>query len=129
MDKCKAMWIGASINFYHKPYGLKWTNKLVEILGIYISTDSQEITNAHFTEWLDKLQNLVELWCLRKLIFQGKVLDNTLLMTIMISHTFTPSVVILKYKEINLKFILRGKPAKVNYRTMINTFENGGITL
>jgi hypothetical protein len=24
-DKSKAIWIGASSNFRHKPYGLKWT--------------------------------------------------------------------------------------------------------
>ena len=50
VDKSKAMWIGASANFHHKLYDLIWTNKMVKILEIYLSTDSQEMTNANFTE-------------------------------------------------------------------------------
>ena len=50
MDKSEAMWIGASSNFRHKPYKLKWTKDMVKTLGIYIGTDRQQMIKKNFTE-------------------------------------------------------------------------------
>ena len=65
MDKSKAIWIGASSNYRHKPYGLKWTKDMIKTLEIYIDIDLQHMTNTHFTDRLEKIQNFADLWCLR----------------------------------------------------------------
>ena len=57
MDKSKAKWIGASSNYRHKPFGLKWTQDIFKTLGIYIGTDMQHMINKNFTEKLDKILN------------------------------------------------------------------------
>ena len=133
MDISEAMWIGDSSNYRHKPYGLKWTHDMVKTLGLYIGTDMQQMTNKNFTEKLDNIQNLAELWCLRKLTLKGKILVvNTLMMPIMIypcSVIHTPAWVITKYKDINFKFIWNSKPAKVKYSTLINEEECGRLKL
>ena len=103
MDKSKAMWIGASSNYPHKPYKLKWTQDMIKSLGLYIGTNQKQMTEKNFNDRLDKIQNLAELWCLRKLTLKGKILvANTLLMPIMIypcSVIYIPIWVITKYKK------------------------------
>jgi hypothetical protein len=47
-EKSEAIWIGASSNYRHKPYGLKWTNNLIKSLGIYIGTDKTKMVNENF---------------------------------------------------------------------------------
>jgi hypothetical protein len=133
MDKSEAMWIGATSNYRHKPYKLKWTQDMIKSLGLYIGTDQKQMIKQNFDDRLDKIQNLADLWCLRKLTLKGKILvANTLLMPIMIypcSVIHTPAWVICKYKEIIVKFIWGAKPAKVKYSAIINEIENGGLRL
>jgi hypothetical protein len=133
MDKSEAMWIGATSNYRHKPYKLRWTQDMIKSLGLYIGTDQRKMTEKNFEDRLDKIQNLADLWCLRKLTLKGKILvANTLLMPIMIypcSVIDTPLWVITKYKEIVMKFIWGGKPPKVKYSAIINDIPNGGLKL
>ena len=63
MDKSEAMWIGASSNYHHKPHRLTWTTDTVKTLGIHIGTDLQRMTDKNFKECLERIQNLLELWC------------------------------------------------------------------
>ena len=133
MDKSEAMWIGAQSNYCHKPYGLKWTKDMNKTLGIYIGIDLQQMTNKIFTDRLEKIQNLADLWCLRKLTLKGKVLVvNTLMMSLMIylcSVIHTPAWDISKFQNIILKFIWNRKLAKVKYSTIINDITKGGLKL
>jgi hypothetical protein len=106
---------------------------MIKTLGIYIGTDRQKMSDKNFSERLDKIQNLAQLWCLRKLTLKGKILvANTLLMPIMLypcSVIHTPTWVIFKYKEIIVNFIWDGKPPKVKYKAIINDIPNGGLKL
>ena len=45
-DKSEAIWIGASSNFRHKPYGLKWPEEAVKCLGVYLCNDTEKIVNS-----------------------------------------------------------------------------------
>ena len=49
MEKSEAIWIGASSNYRHKPYGLTWTQG-AKCLGIYMSNDINNISEMNFKE-------------------------------------------------------------------------------
>jgi hypothetical protein len=88
---------------------------------------------TNFQERLDKIENILELWCLRKISLKGRVLvANTMAMsqlTYLSSVMHTPDWAITKYNKIIEKYIWQNKPAKVKYTTMIDTLENGGLRL
>ena len=132
-EKSEAMWIGASSNYRHKPYGLKWNNSLVKSLGIYIGTDPIKMINENFNERLKKIENLIDMWCLRKLTLKGKVIIvNTLLLPQLLyvcTVLHTPQWVITKYNNMISKFIWNTKPPKVKNTSLINNIENGGLKL
>jgi hypothetical protein len=132
-DKSEAMWIGASSNFRHKPYGLKWTDVLVKTLGIYVGQNKQEMLKANFLEKLDKIENLISIWKKRNLTIKGKVLiTNTyLLPQFLYAGTVleVPNWAIEKYQLLIKDFISDSKPPKVKYNTLINTIANGGLKL
>jgi hypothetical protein len=128
MDKSEALWIGASSNYRHKPNGLTWTDDTIKTLGVHIGTDMQRATDQNFKECLERIKNLLDLWCLRKLTLKGKVLIvNTLIIPIMIypcSVIHPPKWVITSFKNKILTFAWNGKPAKVKYTAMINEIHN-----
>ena len=80
MEKSEAIWIGASSNYRHTPYGLKWTQG-AKCLGIYMSNDINKISEMNFKERFQKIEDLLKLRTFRKLTLKGKVLIiNTLIM-------------------------------------------------
>jgi hypothetical protein len=132
-EKSEAIWIGASSNFCHKPYGLKWTNNLIKSLGVYIGTDTKKRINENYSARIKKFENLLETWCLRQMTIKGKILIvNTLILPQLLylcSIMHTPSWVIEKYNMLISKFIWNQKPPKVKNSSLINTIENGGLRL
>jgi hypothetical protein len=66
-DKSECLWIGASSNYLHKPYGLKWTKGSVKTLSLYINNDRDQMINENFNEKLNKIEALTKTWNLRKL--------------------------------------------------------------
>jgi hypothetical protein len=132
-DKSEAVWIGASSNFRHKPLGFKWTTKSVKMLGVYININEEKSINDNFKERLDKIENIVKLWCLRKMTLKGKIIIvNTLLMSQMIyicSVLQPPDWAIKKFKECVSNFIWNNKKPKVKYNCMIGNISDGGLKL
>jgi hypothetical protein len=132
-EKSEAIWIGASSNFRHKPLGIKWSTKSIKMLGIYINKDEDECTKDNFKERLDKIENIVKLWCLRKMTLKGKILIvNTLLITQMLyvcSVLEPPDWAIQKFKKITMDFIWNNKKPKIKYNCLINAISNGGLKL
>ena len=49
MDKSEAIWIGASSNYRHKPYGLKWTQGAT-CLGVHISNNLHDMIETNYNE-------------------------------------------------------------------------------
>ena len=132
MEKSEAIWIGASSNFRHKPLGLKWTRGAI-CLGVYISNNLKEMINKNYSERLNKVENILKLWTLRKLTLKGKVLvTNTLIipqLIYLISVIHMPRTYIDRFKKLITDFIWDYKPAKIKYATMINKIESGGLKL
>jgi hypothetical protein len=132
-DKCEALWIGASSNYRHKPLGIKWPSTPIRSLGINIQNDYAKVISENFNNSLQKIENLLKLWCLRKMTIKGKiVIINTLIISQLLypcTVLYTPEPIISKYKKLILEFIWEKKPAKVKYSCLINSIDNGGLKL
>ena len=132
-DKSEAIWIGASSNFRHKPCGLSWPEKTVKCLGVHLCNDILEIQDINFKEKFNKIEGIMNQWCVRNLTLKGKILiANTLILSQLLyicSVVDTPKWVFTKYKELILQFIWNNKPAKVKYTSLINNIDNGGMCL
>ena len=132
-DKSEAICIGTSSNYRHKTYGLKLTSEPVKTLGVYICNNMEEMIRINFQEKLDKIENILESWCLRKLTLKGRVLvANTMAISQLLylsTVMYTPEWAINKYNKIIEKYVWQNKPAKVKYTTMIDTLDNGGLRL
>ena len=114
-DKSEAVWIGASSNFRHKPFGLNWTAGHVKPLGLHIACDQDKIIRTNFEERLNKIENILDIWCLRKLTLNGIILIiNTLILPQLLytcTVLYTPAWVIKKYQKLIIKFIWDNKPS------------------
>jgi hypothetical protein len=132
-DKTEAIWIGASSNFRHKPLGIKWTSESVRLLGVLINRDYEKMIQENFRERLKKIENLLQLWCLRKMTLKGKIIIvNTLIITQLLylcTVLELPVWVVEHYNKLVLDFIWNSKPPKVKYSCMINQIDEGGLKL
>jgi hypothetical protein len=132
-EKSEALGIGASSNLRHPELGIKWPNDSIKCLGIFINSKTDTIIDDNFKPCLEKIENLLELWCLRKLTLKGKILiANTLAISQLLyagTILHTPKWVIDKYNNMIKNFIWGNKPAKVKYKCLINTLEQGGLRL
>jgi hypothetical protein len=129
MDKSEAIWIGASSNYRHKPLKLKWTQGAT-CLGVYIPNDLQNSCQVNIESKLQKIEDILKLWTMRKLTLLGKVrVINTLIVSLLLflgNVLHIPKKYIEKYNSIVMKFIWDNKPPKIKYNAMINNTENGG---
>ena len=132
-DKSEAMGIGASSNYRHPVLGVKWPKDSVKCLGIFFNSKTDKIIDDNFKPCLEKIENLLELRCLRKLTLKGKILIvNSLAISQLLyvgTVLYTPKWVIDKYNTMIKAFIWGNKPAKVKYSCLINTVERGGLRL
>jgi hypothetical protein len=132
MDKSEAIWIGASSNYRHKPLKLKWTQGAT-CLGVYTSNSLEEMTRKNIEDKIQKIEDLLKLWALRKLTLVGKVrVVNTLIVPQLLylgNVIHIPKYYLSKYNKIVTNFIWDNKPPKVKYTAMINSIENGGLAL
>jgi hypothetical protein len=132
MDKSEAIWIGASSNYLHKPLKLKWTQGAT-CLGVYITNDLQASCQINIEKKIQKIEDILKLWTLRKLTLLGKVrVINTLIIPQLLyigNVIHIPKEYIGKYQNIVTKFIWDNKPPKIKYKAMVNSTENGGLGL
>ena len=63
-EKSEAIWIGASSNYRHKPFGLKWIQGAT-CLGVFITNDIKEIMDKNYSDRMKKIEDILKLWILR----------------------------------------------------------------
>jgi hypothetical protein len=129
-EKTHAIGIGSSSNYRHK-IGINWSDKSVKFLGVYINNDKDKMIEENYTDKLNRIQELANMWCLRKMTLKGKVtIINSLLASqlIYLGTVFhTPQWVLKKYKDIILKFLWDKKPPKIKYANIISDISEGGL--
>jgi ribonucleotide reductase alpha subunit len=89
-EKSECIWIAASSNFRHKPLGMKW-NKGASYLGLYICNNVKDMNEINFNKQINKIENILDLWALRKLTLKGKI---QVINTLIISQVLYPATVI-----------------------------------
>ena len=91
------------------------------------------MTSVNIESKLQKIEDLLKLWNLRKLTLLGKVrVVNSLIVPQLLylgNVMHISKQYVTQYDQIITSFIWDNKPPKVNYKAMINTIENGGLCL
>jgi hypothetical protein len=132
-EKSEALGIGTSSNFRHKEIGIKWPITSVKCLGIFINANTEKMVEDNFKPCIERIEQLLSLWCLRKLTLKGKVLiiNSHIISQLLYVCTvlYTPKWVLKKYEELIKAFLWNKKTAKVKYKSLINTIEDGGLRL
>ena len=113
-------------------FGLKWTQSTT-CLGIKIMNDRKEMIETNFSDKLNKLSDILELWTLKKLTIRDKVLVINTLIIPQLLHLCTVMHMPAKYsnalKNNIIEFVWNKKLAKVKYDTLVNKIEYGGLKL
>ena len=68
----KGLWIGKWQNRMDNPFGLKWSNKEVEFLGIYIGNDRKSASRSSFEELKYSIKNKLTYWNTKYISLKGK---------------------------------------------------------
>ena len=72
-DKTNALWLGTNVGRKDKPFGLKWTDKSIKILGVPIGNSPDCITDM----WSDKISSMkrsLRPWFHSNLSLKGRVI-------------------------------------------------------
>ena len=110
--------------------GLKWPERSIKCLGVYLTYDYDEFIKMNYKQRLKKFENTANWWKGRGLTLYGRAqIINSLLLPklIYIATMFAvPEEVIKDINRIVFKFLWRGQ-VRVVRTAMINSYENGGL--
>ena len=130
ISKSECMGIGVSCGRKGDFCGLKWPERPIKCLGVYLTYDYDEFIKMNYKQRLKKLENTVNWWKGRGLTLYGRAqIINSLLLPklIFIATMFAvPEEVIKDVNRIVFKFLWRGQDRVVR-TAMINSYENGGL--
>ena len=97
---------------------LKWTSEPTKILGITLTPDITRMVETNIKPLIEKIKNLIQIWCQRKLTLFGKVtVIKSLLESQLVYRLSTlpsPSSEMLKaLDKILYNFLWDNKPHKI----------------
>ena len=111
-----------------------WTAEPINVLGVWISHDKEEIISLNYKPILDKMAATLKVWGKRSLSLLGKVLIINSLIASLFVYKMTVLPMIPEYlisgirKEIE-KFLWNGARPKIPYDTLCRSKSNGGLGL
>ena len=134
-SKCELAGIGAKKDVYGESVtGLKHvklTEDSVQILGIHYSYNESIVLEKNFVTVVKKINNAVAMWKWRCLSLAGKV---TVFKTLSISKSVyiaflrtIPKKILDELAKIQNDFLWDGKRPKVAQKTLIASYEDGGL--
>ena len=120
------MWIGSTKENKPKPLGIKWPNEPIKALCVYYTYDIKLLWEKNFTERLDNIKKLINIWSSRGLSIYGKL---TMIKSFLIPKFVyicaslpTPNEVLL------FKFLWKGID-KIRRVLVINEYGEGGLKM
>ena len=136
-DKTNIYRIGSIRNSAARLYTQKtfrWENSAINVLGIDISCNRDEVVRLNYDKVLKNITKVVELWENRNLSLIGKVLTVNVLMG---SHfVYKLSALqgptdeqIGQFNDLITKYIWNGKRPKINRNILMGKKEQGGLKL
>jgi exonuclease III len=112
-------------------YDLTWRTLPISLLGITISTNTEEIIKENFLDKLQGIELLTRIWSRRNLSIKGKltIINSILIPKLIYPSTIleVPEEVIKTMSEIIKKFFWNWKRPKVRLELLIRKVEKGGI--
>ena len=131
-SKTEGMWLGSLKGNEMKPLGIKWPSDPIKALGVFFSYDKKLLFQKNFSERLDKIKKLINIWSSRGLSLYGKVtIIKTLLLpkVVYISSLLpTPEHIVKELNYFIYNFLWKGKD-KVTRVSAINNYEGGGLKM
>ena len=131
-SKTEGLWIGSLKGSEMKPLGIKWPQDPIKALGIFFTYDKKLLYMKKFTEKLDNIKKLTDIWSSRGLSLYGKVtiIKSLLLPKVVYTSSLlpTPENIIKELNCLIYNFLWRGKD-KVTRKSAINDYEGGGIKM
>ena len=131
-SKTEGLWIGSLKGSEMKPLGIKWPQDPIKALGIFFTYDKKLLYMKNFTEKLDNIKKLINIWSSRGLSLYGKVtiIKSLLLPKVVYTSSLlpTPEHIIKELNHLIYNFLWRGKD-KVTRKSVINDYEGGGIKM
>jgi len=107
------------------------TTDSVKILGIHYSYNKTILTEKNYTTVVKKIVSCLAMWKWRNLSLAGKVtIFKTLAISKIVYVAFLstiPQSILQKLSDIQKDFIWDGKPPKVSHKTLIASYEDGGL--
>ncbi|KAL9968770.1 hypothetical protein ACROYT_G020892 [Oculina patagonica] len=71
-SKTEGLWLGSLKGNEMKPLGIKWPQDPIKALGIFFTYDKKLLFLKNFSEKLDKIKKLINIWSSRGLSLYGK---------------------------------------------------------
>ena len=131
-SKTEGMWLGSLKGNEMKPLGIKWPSDPIKALGVFFSYDKKLLFQKNFSERLDKIKKLINIWSCRGLSLYRKVtIIKTLLLpkVVYISSLLpTPEHIVKELNYLIYNFLWKGKD-KVTRVSAINYYEGGGLKM
>jgi exonuclease III len=128
-SKTEAVWLGNNPDF-KLPYKIKWANKLVKVLGVYVGWNTQEAYRLTISKKITSIKHLLYSWMHRKLTLNGRVLILKSLAVSQIIYIANlipfPDDLIREIEEMFYEFLWCGKTHKVKKSIITQDFSNGG---
>ena len=131
--KTEGMWLGSDKYNKHKPFGIKWPQTPIKVLGIYHSHDKESAIKLNFNDKIESLLKQLHWWKARNLSLTGKILIIKALalskFSLLASLMCVPKDIISKVNSAIYHFIWNGKTDKVKRILLEQDFENGGLRM
>ena len=132
-NKTEGIWIGKQKHCKEKVEEIKFTDKPVKVLGLYVGRDKKKCEKLNWESKLEKARILMKSWEKRNLSLLGKIL---IVKTIIIPQfTFISSVTVTNKTYLDTlerdiySFIWEGKSDKIKRNTLIAKYEDGGLQM
>jgi len=129
IDKCEILCLGNAERF--NAYGMKELDNIIQILGVYLGTDLNEIAILNWKSKILKLRSIVQYWNGRHLTIVGRITVISNLITARVWYTMmansVPDWVLHEIKEICVSFLWKNSSHLVSYNTIINDVNQGGL--
>ena len=131
-SKIEGLWIGSLKNNEMKPLGIKWPMEPVKALGVFFTYDKKLLHLKNYSEKIDDIKKLINIWSSRGLSIYGKVtlIKSLLIPKIVYTSSLlpTPEHIVKELNQLLYKFLWKGKD-KVTRASAINNYEDGGIKM
>ena len=135
-DKRKLIWIGSKINSKFRVdvnAEMLWEENEFTLLGIFFSTDLNDISKMNFEKVLLKAKAELISWKYRILSPIGKIAVLKTLILPKFIHLFsaipTPNYILNEINKMFYNYIWNGKPDKMSRKTLSINYNKGGLKM